>query len=1088
MDSAMGLPNFKPEQYIFATFFSFIDSSSAKVENCDEISKEERGEYFEREAEEFKEEGEKSDLKLEVKHKVYQKKLKNFQCSDCDFSSNNIRSLENHKQCVHNGVVRFYCSLCEHKSYFRHNVKHHIRAKHDGVEATVLKVDTHKGQSNKERGDSLLNTNMSKNFKCKDCDFETNFRQSYTNHMASKHENVKTFACNICGKKSYYKQAIARHQKLHKNESCRVLRIGCVKCEGKEEHTRCWGPSLRRPGRKAIVKKKRKYSCNSCDFSQDRKRLLRIHVESVHIGILNFFCKYCPYKSYRKGSLRNHLKRVHKDSSSPILRIGCSKCENFEVHECKKIKSLNYGKFQCNECSYSCDLKLTLVRHTESVHRKIVKFMCRNCAYKSYYKYHMTDHMKRHEEFSGQPLRIGCEKCENHVEHRCRRSISRISSKKKQHQNKLRKDDRREVVQEKIRKSKEFNCNDCKKSFFTEDRLNRHLVTPMHQGIVRFSCSQCDFKAFYSKRVKEHQDSSHEGGSCKVLRIGCTECETDVDGRHNCVKSLKKKMRKFKCEDCNFAINKRRRLITHKQSVHLNIVKYYCHSCDFKSYFRYKVQTHQVLNHPEYNGSVKRIGCLKCFENEDHECVKKLRKGKFNCKECNFSTTTKQLLSNHVENVHLKVKQFYCELCEYKSYYRHNIQTHKTFKHKGIECKVKRFDCLDCTQNRSHTCKRPRGRVSRRNNSVVQEAVTNLKCEQCDFTTEIKQNLKIHTEKVHLNLKRYACSGCDWKSYFRTSFESHCETHHRDDPEAVRVLGVGCTKCEKSRPHQRCTFVRGDQRSGRFRKERDESIECSLCEDRPSFYNQRLRSQHFRETHPGQHIFTCTHCQYGTNYLPNLNTHTRSQHDKARLQCDRCDWSTSWNQSFHKHMREKHGHFQKKSKHFADSQHFLCDRCAFSTFSKVEFERHKTSPHDGSQEVARVVLTTNKKSGRPFIAPAMPRNFRCNKCEYSTDLSGNLKAHISQVHEGIKFPCDHCNYKATARHNLKIHIENVHNGIRYNCPHCNHLSTTKANLKVHISSVHEKDVRFQCQKCSYKTFQMGNLKQHIQIKHPKKSA
>ena len=71
MDSAMSLPKFKTEQYIFDTFFSFIDNNSAKVGNCDEISKEERGEYFEREAEEFKEDGEKSDLKLEKKHEIY---------------------------------------------------------------------------------------------------------------------------------------------------------------------------------------------------------------------------------------------------------------------------------------------------------------------------------------------------------------------------------------------------------------------------------------------------------------------------------------------------------------------------------------------------------------------------------------------------------------------------------------------------------------------------------------------------------------------------------------------------------------------------------------------------------------------------------------------------------------------------------------------------------------------------------------------------------------------------------------------------------------------------------------------------------
>ena len=118
-------------------------------------------------------------------------------------------------------------------------------------------------------------------------------------------------------------------------------------------------------------------------------------------------------------------------------------------------------------------------------------------------------------------------------------------------------------------------------------------------------------------------------------------------------------------------------------------------------------------------------------------------------------------------------------------------------------------------------------------------------------------------------------------------------------------------------------------------------MQCSICKIKLSSVKERF--QHYQKEHPGDKIFNCKDCKYATNYLPNLNTHRSSIHEKKVRQCAHCAYNTTWNTSFHEHMRGAHGLFQKKSKHSVESEGepILCDDCGFSTFNKKHFNSHK---------------------------------------------------------------------------------------------------------------------------------------------------
>merc|ERR1712197_231212 len=134
----------------------------------------------------------------------------------------------------------------------------------------------------------------------------------------------------------------------------------------------------------------------------------------------------------------------------------------------------------------------------------------------------------------------------------------------------------------------------------------------------------------------------------------------------------------------------------------------------------------------------------------------------------------------------------------------------------------------------------------------------------------------------------------------------HMKSKHNDNG---RILRIGCEKCEGMEEHDH------------FGKGIDEIV-CNEC-DHEAFKSQKLRREHYKQKHPGVKIFKCGECNHGDNYLPNLNSHINSKHKKKELQCPKCPYTTTWNQSFHAHMRTNHGVFQRNSKYFADGKTFL---------------------------------------------------------------------------------------------------------------------------------------------------------------------
>ena len=63
-------------------------------------------------------------------------------------------------------------------------------------------------------------------------------------------------------------------------------------------------------------------------------------------------------------------------------------------------------------------------------------------------------------------------------------------------------------------------------------------------------------------------------------------------------------------------------------------------------------------------------------------------------------------------------------------------------------------------------------------------------------------------------------------------------------------------------------------------------------------------------------------------------------------------------------------------------------------------------------------------------------DIKCELCDYSTKVKGDMNLHIKRMHSGIFYKCDKCDYKAREKSLLKKHIAFKHDNIVYHCDQC----------------------------------------------------
>lgn len=334
--------------------------------------------------------------------------------------------------------------------------------------------------------------------------------------------------------------------------------------------------------------------------------------------------------------------------------------------------------------------------------------------------------------------------------------------------------------------------------------------------------------------------------SAKKGQKACLKCKTNF---------------RFKCEKCLRVYARISSLNSHINGVCNVKPRYYCDHCDHKAHFKYRLADHIQRKHSLFPNDCtkckKKFSSAQSLQRHIKICgVDEKSKAKFkhlSCDHCSFKTDQKLYLTSHIHWKHFpnnpklhkceKCKkcyaersslrkhliicssnwtQFYvCDVCHYKTHYKHHLSRHKKLKHFWDDKKQKP---VFYPGSKSAKKGKPRKKKIHKDFCPFKATLkSNLadhiyakhfrdpnlnKCKKCqkNFASVgyFRRHLKFcgQDSKLLLDLKRFCCDHCDYKTFVKNTMIRHIRAKHLPrDPNLNKC--VDCKKSYKSRDYLR---------------------------------------------------------------------------------------------------------------------------------------------------------------------------------------------------------------------------------------------------------------------------------------------
>ena len=118
------------------------------------------------------------------------------------------------------------------------------------------------------------------------------------------------------------------------------------------------------------------------------------------------------------------------------------------------------------------------------------------------------------------------------------------------------------------------------------------------------------------------------------------------------------------------------------KAVHEKVKRFYCNSCSFGCYYQVNLEKHKRLKHSEektVNNNLSDSDILYeiCMESDsDSKTNKEQKSGQNICKICNKTFRSSKYVQEHIESVHEKIKRFFCDMCDYRTYHDYHLRGH----------------------------------------------------------------------------------------------------------------------------------------------------------------------------------------------------------------------------------------------------------------------------------------------------------------------------------------------------------------------------------------------------------------------------
>ena len=273
-----------------------------------------------------------------------------------------------------------------------------------------------------------------------------------------------------------------------------------------------------------------------------------------------FVCNQCSYTTSCKSNLSRHKRNKHTDKNT-LSYLTCSDCDYKAVdkdaikkHYNRKHESNPY-KFFCDMCNHVSKTGNDLNRHIRDMHEeyKGQVFKCEICSYQTYRKGTIVSHMQKKHKLGEIKQRCTYENCTWSTASTepswLRLHITRC------HQS---------------NEAKCFECDECSYKTLTKSSLKVHKALKHNIEVHWFACNVCTYRSKTKGMLQSHIRNNHEDHT-----------ET------------------FPCTMCNYQAKQKGNVKRHIEEVHERNKVYKCDMCDFETYYRSSIYTHQKTNHFE---------------------------------------------------------------------------------------------------------------------------------------------------------------------------------------------------------------------------------------------------------------------------------------------------------------------------------------------------------------------------------------------------------------------------------------------------------------------------------------------------------